>query len=108
MAPSPFGGHPTLLRLLDWLQSAGCSVEVKVRNHSITGQPYQSLEVTSPTGSRAVLVNPNMDEHLSPSMVSYFQRRLAMQTPFPAEPEQPSNVVEYIPVPDTDEDPPVS
>lgn len=92
---SPFGGHPKLSRLVDWLQSAGCKVEVKVRNHSITGQPYRALEITSPTGSRAVLVNPNMDEHLSPSMVSYFQRRLGMKTPFPGEPEQSSDV-DYI------------
>ena len=49
--------------------------------------------------SRVVLVNPDMDEHMAPSMVSYFQRRLGMKTPFPAEPEQPSNVVEYVPAP---------
>jgi hypothetical protein len=58
--------------------------------------------------SRVVLVNPDMDEHMAPSMVSYFQRRLGMKTPFPAEPEQPSNVVEYVPAPDADDDTPVS
>jgi hypothetical protein len=83
------------------LQSAGCKVEVKFRNHSITGQPYRSLEITSPTGSRAVLVNPNMNEHLAPSMVSYFQRRLGMKTPFPGEPEQPGDA-EYVQQPDDD------
>ena len=86
---APFGGHPKLERLVEWLISAGCKAEVKVRTHSITGQPYQSLEITSPTGSRAVLANPDMNEHLAPSMVSYFQRRLGMKTPFPSEPEQP-------------------
>jgi hypothetical protein len=101
---APFGGHPTLTRLVDWLKSAGCRVEVKVRNHSNTGQPYQSLEITSPAGSRAVLVNPNMDEHLSPSMVSYFQRRLGMKTPFPAEPES-TETAEYVQA-DPNEKPP--
>ena len=95
----PFGGHPTLHRLVEWLESAGCKVTIKQRNHSITGQPYQSLEITSPVGSRAVLVNPDMNEHLAPSMVSYFQRRLGMKTPFPAEPEQPTNV-EYVDQPE--------
>jgi hypothetical protein len=99
--PVPFGGHPTLQRLVDWLISAGCKAELKVRNRAVTGQPYQSLEITSPTGSRAVIVNPDMNEHLSPSMVSYFQRRLGMKTPFPAEPEQSGNV-EYIEQPEDD------
>jgi hypothetical protein len=36
-----------------------------------------------------------MDEHLAPSVVSYFQRRLGMKTPFPGEPEQ-SGDVEYV------------
>ena len=89
---APFGGHPKLSRLVEWLESAGCKANIKIRNHAITGQPYRSLEIISPTGSRAVLANPDMDEHLSPSMVSYFQRRLGMQTPFPAEPEASSDV----------------
>lgn len=89
---APFGGHPKLARLVEWLGSVGCKIELKQRNHSISGQPYRSLEITSPSGSRAVLVNPDMDEYLVPSMVSYFQRRLGMQTPFPAEPEQTTNV----------------
>ena len=41
------------------------------------------------------MVNPDMKEHLSPSMVSYFQRRLGMKTPFPGEPEQ-SGDVDYV------------
>ena len=85
---APFGGHPTLARLIEWLETAGCKVELKQRNHAITGQPYQSLEITNPAGARTVFVNPDMDERLAPSMVSYFQRRLGMKTPFPAEPEQ--------------------
>jgi hypothetical protein len=98
---APFGGHPKLSRVVEWLKSAGCKADIKVRNHAITGQPYRSLEITSPAGSRAVLVNPDMDEHLAPSMVSYLQRRLGMKTPFPAEPEQPSDA-EYVEQPEDD------
>lgn len=97
--PAPFGGHPKLSRLIDWLVSAGCKAEIKVRNHTITGQPYRSLEITGPAGSRVVLADPDLNEYLTPSMVSYFQRRLGMQTPFPGVPEQPDSS-EYI-----DEDP---
>jgi hypothetical protein len=92
---APFGGHPKLARLVEWLQSVGCKADIKIRNHAITGQPYRSLEIVSMTGSRAVMVDPDMDEHLSPSIVSYFQRRLGMKTPFPGEPEQ-SGDVEYV------------
>ena len=41
------------------------------------------------------MVNPDMKEQRSPSMANYFQRRLAMKTPFPGEPEQ-SSEAEYI------------
>ena len=51
-----------------------------------------------------MLVNPNMDEHLTPSMVSYLQRRLGMKTPFPAEPDQATEV-EYVQQPVSDGDP---
>jgi len=95
MAAAPFGGHPKLSRLVDWLVSAGCKAEIKSRAHATTGQPYQSLEITGPAGSHVALANPDMNEHMAPSMVSYFQRRLGMKTPFPGEPEQ-STDVEYV------------
>jgi hypothetical protein len=43
------------------------------------------------------LVDPDPDEHLAPSMVSYLQRRLGVKSPFPAMPEQPDpNDTEYV------------
>jgi hypothetical protein len=36
-----------------------------------------------------------MNEPMAPSMVSYFQRRLGMRTPFPAEPDHLANA-EYV------------
>ena len=41
--------------------------------------------------------NPDLDEHLAPSMVSSLQRRLGVKSPFPGLPEQadPANT-EYV------------
>lgn len=85
----PFGGHPTLSRFLEWASENGCVSELKTRMHAISGRPYRSLEIIGPADSRVSLVNPDMDEHLAPSMVSYLQRRLGVKSPFPAAPEQP-------------------
>ena len=92
----PFGGHPKLKRFVDWLVSVGCKAEIKVRNHSQTGQPYQSLEISNPNNGRVAIANPDLEEHLTPSMVSYLQRRVGLKSPFPGEPEQPSPDTEYV------------
>jgi hypothetical protein len=87
----PFGGHPTLERFVEWAKSeAGCTTEIKVRTRQPSGQPYQVLEITNPEGGRVVVVNPEMGEHLAPSTVAYYQRRLAIKSPFAATPEPPS------------------
>jgi len=101
MPAAPFGGHPRLGRFVEWLTSVGCKAELKVRSHSVTGQPYQSLEITNPAGASVAIANPDMNEPLAPSMVSYLERRLAMKTPFPGEPQAPTNV-EFIE--DTDDE----
>jgi hypothetical protein len=86
----PFGGHPTLERFVEWAKtSAGCKTEIKVRTRQPSGQPYQVLEITNPAGGRVVVVDPEMGEHLAPSTVAYYQRRLAIKSPFAATPEQP-------------------
>jgi hypothetical protein len=82
----PFGGHPTLKRLLEWLTEQGCKSEIVFRINK-QGRTYQALQVVNPNGSRVVLIDPDFDEYLAPSMVSYFQRRLSIKTPFAAQPE---------------------
>jgi hypothetical protein len=72
----PFGGHPTLARFLEWATENGCTAEIKNRSHAQTGRPYTALEITRPGGGRAVVPNPDFNEHLAPSMVTYLQRRL--------------------------------
>lgn len=85
----PFGGHPTLGRFLEWARDNGCNAEIKLRTHSTNGRPYTVLEIVHSGGGRASVVNPDLQEHLVPSMVSYLQRRLGVKSPFPATPEQP-------------------
>jgi hypothetical protein len=82
----PFGGHPTLKRLLEWLTEQGCKSEIVFRINK-QGRTYQALQIVNPKGGKAVIVEPDFDEFLAPSMVSYFQRRLCIKTPFAAQPE---------------------
>ena len=83
----PFGGHPTLKRMVEWLSDQGCEATVFVRT-THNGRTYQVLQVVNPKGGRVSVVEPDFDEHLAPSMVSYMQRRLCIKTPFAALPEQ--------------------
>jgi len=93
----PFGGHPTLEHFIDWATENGCTAQIQTRVHSVTGQPYRSLEVTAPTGAQVALVDPDLSEHLAPSQVTYMQRRLGLKSPFPATPEQPKpNDTEFV------------
>ena len=85
----PFGGHPTISDIVEWARASGCTVETKVRQHAITGQPYESTEISNPKGGNVVLADPGHGERLEPSMVAYIQRRLGLRSHFAATPEQP-------------------
>jgi hypothetical protein len=87
--PVPFGGHPTLEQFLEWARQNGCRAEVKVRAHSISGQPYEVLEITGPQGGSAVMANPDLQERLAPSQVAHLHRRLGVKSSFAAIPEPP-------------------
>jgi hypothetical protein len=83
----PFGGHPTLKRLVDWVEQNGCICAVSIRN-TVNGRSYTVLTMrNTKTSGRAMVTNPDFEERLSPSMVSYFQRRLGIKAPFAALPE---------------------
>jgi hypothetical protein len=93
----PFGGHPTLQSFLDWATENGCTAKIQTRIHSGTGQPYQSLEVSAPSGAQVAVVDPDLSERLAPSQVAYMQRRLGLKSPFPATPEHPKpSDTEYV------------
>ena len=85
---APFGGHPTLRRFLEYAGENGCTVRTVVRS-TRKGMSYESLEITNPEGGRVAIPNPDFDERLVPSMVSFYQRRLGIRTPFASQPEQP-------------------
>ena len=65
--------------------------------YPVSGRPYRALELAGPLGACVVVLNPDLDEHLAPSMVTYLQRRLGVKSPFSATPEQPNpSETEYV------------
>jgi predicted PhzF superfamily epimerase YddE/YHI9 len=82
----PFGGHPTLGQFVEWAIQNNCSAEIKVQ-HRPTGQAYQVLEIRKSNGGSVAVAEPDLEERLEPSMVTYLQRRLGIKTPFAAQPE---------------------
>ena len=93
----PFGGHPTLQDFLSSAIHEGCQVVIVTRTRS-TGQPYNSLEITAPSGAQLAIPSPKMNEHLVPNTVGRYQRRLGIKTSFNAAPLQPESAV-YVNVP---------
>lgn len=83
----PFGGHPTLEQFLEWATKNGCKAVPKKRTHSIHRRTYEVLEITGPDGAQVAIANPDLQEHLAPSEVSYLHRRLGVRSPFPASPD---------------------
>jgi hypothetical protein len=82
----PFGGHPTLKRFIEFAVEQGCKTIVFVRATK-EGRSYESIRLENPTGGHVTIPNPAYEEHLEPSMVSHYQRRLGIKTPFAAAPE---------------------
>jgi hypothetical protein len=85
----PFGGHPKLSGFIEFAQAQGCKIKVYART-SRTGRVHQILHMENPNGGWVVVSDPDFDEHLAPSTVTYYQRRLGIRTPFAAMPEQSS------------------
>jgi hypothetical protein len=83
----PFGGHPKLKDILDWLSANGCTVSQLVKQ-SKSGKPINVIVVENNGVGFATIPNPKLDQRLEPSMVAYYQRRLAIKTPYAATPEQ--------------------
>jgi hypothetical protein len=72
--------------MLEWLTAHGCVSEIEYRT-SKQGKSFKALVITNPNGGRAILVDPDMEDFLAPSMVSYLQRRLCIKSPYAAQPE---------------------
>jgi hypothetical protein len=86
MAAHPFGGHPTLGDLVEWVKQNKCKSEMKVRTNN-AGRAFTSLEIFGPTGGSVAIANPDLNERLAPSQVAHIQRRLAIKLPYASTPE---------------------
>lgn len=82
----PFGGHPTLSRFIEAAQEQGCTVTSKTRARP-DGRAYSVLVIDNPQGGFVVIAEPDVNERLSPSTMSHYQRRLGINTDFAAMPE---------------------
>ena len=58
----PFGGHPKLSEVLDWLSKNGCTISHFATN-SKTGRPYKVIRIKSSVGKGFVhIVDPDLDD----------------------------------------------
>lgn len=81
-----FGGHPTLMRFIEFAKEAGCTAKAYTRV-SKGGRSVHVLRIEASTGAYVLVTNPDYLERLTPSNVTYLQRRLGIKTPFSSEPE---------------------
>jgi hypothetical protein len=80
----PFGGHPTFAEYMKWAHSEGCKFQ---SGHSrLDGHSHVMTKITAPNGRHVIVVDVVPSERLSPSMVSYLDRRLRLNSPFPHAP----------------------
>lgn len=81
-----FGGHPTLMRFIEFSQSVGCSASAYTRV-SRSGKASHILKIENSNGGQVLIEDPDYTERLTPSFITYLQRRLGIKTPFASEPE---------------------
>ena len=82
----PFGGHPTLEMFIEYAKGNGCIV-TSIGRISKNGVPYTALVIENTQGGYLTIADPDMSERLTPHMISQYQRRLGLKTPFPSAPE---------------------
>ncbi len=86
----PFGGHPTLEMFIEYVKANGCEVTT-IGRLTKSGRPYTACVLVNPAGGVLTLPDPDITERLSPYMISQYQRRLGLKTPFPSAPEPPED-----------------
>lgn len=70
---TPFGGHPTLGKYMAWASNEGMLCQ--------TGP--LSVIIKNPNGGHVIIPHAKQAEHLAPSTVAYYDRRLGVDSPFP-------------------------
>lgn len=76
----PFGGHPTLREYIGWCNQQGCTTKSGVQ--SVDGVMVTFHIVEAKTGVHVIISGPKMTEHLMPTAVAYYDRRLGLNSPF--------------------------
>lgn len=87
----PFGsGHFVKLReYLHWAATAhGCSVRTGYKT-SASGKPTPYIIVMTPSGKHVIILDVHIDDSLSLSEISNYDRRLGIQWPGSANTSQP-------------------
>lgn len=79
--PAPFGKRPTMQEYLDWARENGCKYGSGEDPSGLT-----MIRIEGPDGRVMYDVTP-LDEHLSPSFVTYLDRRLGVTSPFDGAPD---------------------
>ena len=77
----PFGGHPTLRKYLEWLRSEGFGYRTGFVIEN--GEFSPVILVENPEGKPLLTIYKTpMEEHLAPSIVEFYDRRLKVDSPF--------------------------
>lgn len=75
---APFGGHPTLGKYMAWAANEGCRCQSGYIDNT------SMIKIASQDSSKSVIIlDMNQSEYLTPSYVSYLDRRLGLNSPFP-------------------------
>ena len=85
---TPFGGHPTLQKYLNWLLEQGFSYKTGyyATSSSNGGKILPTVRIEKDGQPMLVIVGVRMDDRLAPSEVERFDRRLEVASPFPKTP----------------------
>lgn len=78
----PFGGHPRLAEYLAWAGTDhGCTNSSGFRK--VDGRMETFVLIKNPNNKKHVFAYQAQTEYLTPSTVSYLDRRLGIESPFP-------------------------
>lgn len=77
---APFGGHPRLVDYLGWCSAQGCTNQSGFKMKD--GKTVTFHVITSDTGLYVVVSGVGNNEHLMPTTVAYYDRRLGINSPF--------------------------
>lgn len=86
----PFGGHPTFGQYLIWaLDAHGFTARTGIGS-DVTGKPHSITRIFKEGGPSAIVPGIKQEEHLTPSVVGYLDRRLGIKSPwFSIDDDQP-------------------